>query len=834
MRPSPLAELALSKRFLNFLFCIAVLGGIFIALKPLLGRGQALVWLGWLIAGGFSLYLLFDIGAAPSSGENRSRTVMRMLLRARDRAGDLLFGVARTSAAEYLAALAAGVFFAALAAILFAKNKAYLDHLFDLHWHMSFLDYDLDWHTPIFSLSGNILYDFGMQMPMNTSLSPLNGLAHLVPPAYRLTVSYVLFYLAAAALLWAIGHAAGLRPVARAIFASLTALMVTVPYGLDYLVPFLPTLPFTTQAMLTRYWEEISILSLASAFLFFWLGQYRSIAANLATALAFAIACYVTILAFPAPAIFSALIIGVYCLVFLATSTCAGELLWKLGTGGALFATMLAARIPIFFKNLYTDGFGLYFFERAMNIDSRFVIWKNATIAGVFAYDPKVTIICVISLCTALCLAVWGRGGIRRIAIALVACEFAIVAYGGVIAYLHVPLSLYYADQMQAPVLAGFLVLSLLFVSAFLVARCEEIFGRLHQDAMKRGLASLTPWPRIAWSWIWWSGIALALVLILVVAVRRVPVEPDSGSSSYPPAAPPSVQILRNELAVSPGASYRGRALTLVAGDFPTHTGPDVGPLFFKILNILEDHYGHGAGNDHWNDLLYFNIPIVGEYAEYTTPLNFLFLREFFGDKDDVFNKALFVLRRYDPRVARMIGVRYVVTDESNLPGGTLVYQQMEGDKPLRLFRIDDTNLGQYSPTRLKRVATATAALTAIRDGAFDPTQDAVIEEDQPANLVPGALRSLTVEFGPALHVKAESTGTSLLVLPFEYSHCLHLEGASDGSARLLPVNLQQTGLLFTKHADVTITYRFGPLDQASCRGDDLSRIDRLQLHDAL
>jgi hypothetical protein len=60
-------------------------------------------------------------------------------------------------------------------------------------------------------------------------------------------------------------------------------------------------------------------------------------------------------------------------------------------------------------------------------------------------------------------------------------------------------------------------------------------------------------------------------------------------------------------------------------------------------------------------------------------------------------------LLRYDMRVARLIGVRYVVTDASSVPGGTPVYQQMTDDKPLRLFRIDGTNLGRYSPTRLTR-----------------------------------------------------------------------------------------------------------------------------------
>src|SRR5262249_32468892 len=159
-------------------------------------------------------------------------------------------------------------------------------------------------------------------------------------------------------------------------------------------------------------------------------------------------------------------------------------------------------------------------------------------------------------------------------------------------AYLHVPLSLYYADQMQAPVLAGFFMLALLFVPALVIARCEEIFRR----------RTLAPWAAKA-------CVGVALVLILVIAVRRVPIEPDSNSSSYPPAAPASVQILQKELALAPGAPFRGRALTLVAQDFQTGTDPDISPLFLAVLGVLEDHYGRYTGNDHWNDLLYFNIP---------------------------------------------------------------------------------------------------------------------------------------------------------------------------------------------------------------------------------
>jgi hypothetical protein len=117
---------------------------------------------------------------------------------------------------------------------------------------------------------------------------------------------------------------------------------------------------------------------------------------------------------------------------------------------------------------------------------------------------------------------------------------------------------------------------------------------------------------------------------------------------------------------------------------------------------------------------------------------------------------------------------------------------------------------------------------------SFDPQREVITEEQVPSNLIEGKLISLKTEFGPTLNVRAESSGESLLVLPFEYSHCLHLETSRAEPARLIPVNLQQIGLLFRGELDANISYRFGPLDQPGCRREDLHRADRLQLRNAL
>ena len=129
--------------------------------------------------------------------------------------------------------------------------------------------------------------------------------------------------------------------------------------------------------MATTIYEELGILSLTTILLFFWIGQHRTFIANLAVGLAFAAGSYVVLLAYPALAFFATPVIFFYCGAFLLTAANARELWWKLGVGGVLLATMLAAHIPLFFKNLYSYTYGAYFSDRIVNSASRLTILKR-------------------------------------------------------------------------------------------------------------------------------------------------------------------------------------------------------------------------------------------------------------------------------------------------------------------------------------------------------------------------------------------------------------------------------------------------------------------------
>jgi hypothetical protein len=76
------------------------------------------------------------------------------------------------------------------------------------------------------------------------------------------------------------------------------------------------------------------------------------------------------------------------------------------------------------------------------------------------------------------------------------------------------------------------------------------------------------------------------------------------------------------------------------------------------------------------------------------------------------------------------------------------------------------------------------------------------------------------------LHVSGRSDGTSLVVLPQQFSNCLR---ARDERVRLVRANLMMTGLIFSGELDTDIAFDYGIFTPA-CRRADLADMKRLDL----
>ncbi len=703
----------------------------------------------------------------------------------------------------------------------------------DQHYHQAFVDYDIDWRTPVFSLAGNLLNNFGIQVPLNGNAAPILGLAHVLSPAREFEIALTLFFLCTALLLWILGGAFGLRPVARVMVAGTTALMVTIPIGLERIVYVVPPYLLTQQLILGLWWYEAGLYSLAASALFFFLGQARAAPANLVLAAGFAVVSCLLLLAFPAGAVFGIAVTVLYCLAFLITSRSRSELGWKLATGAVLGAALLAAGVPSFLLDLYGYAYSSHFREtvpidvghyvRSFAFLREFLGSSMAETLG--RYDSRVTFIWGASLIIACLLVLAGPSPrLRRFAFAVIFLEIGMPIFS-IVNHLTIQqgISWHYAEMSHGPFLFWFFAVLCMTLLFFV----DRAFVRyLYKAATEaKGKAA-------SWFFLPLARYRLAFYFLLAAFVLRpyvLGIPPDQ-HALFPAEEPPSVALLKADLAVQAGKPFRGR--TLVLGGTRAEAGNQWPDAPLGTYDVLVVHYMLMLGNDHYIDLLGLGIPDATEYGHWTSPVTFTFLRAFFAHPDDVAFKAFFPLRVFNPRIARLMGIRMIVTDAEQLPDTTLVYQTQAGEIPLRIFRLDGSNLGQYSPVHPRVAATAAEAIGILAGDSFDPAQDVVIEHDLQTTLVPATEVAVVTDLGPTLTVRAASSGWSLLALPFEYSACLRLNLNGGGSAKLLPVNLQQTGLLFQGNINASITYRFGPFDQPRCRRQDIERAERLRLRD--
>jgi hypothetical protein len=100
-----------------------------------------------------------------------------------------------------------------------------------------------------------------------------------------------------------------------------------------------------------------------------------------------------------------------------------------------------------------------------------------------------------------------------------------------------------------------------------------------------------------------------------------------------------------------------------------------------------------------------------------------------------------------------------------------------------------------------------------------------ILSTDLRERLVPAHDMKLSVIRG-GWHLSGRSDGTSLVLLPQQFSHCLR---AHDASVRLVRADLILTGVIFSGTIDTDISFDFG-IFSPGCRRGDLADVKQLGL----
>jgi hypothetical protein len=298
----------------------------------------------------------------------------------------------------------------------------------------------------------------------------------------------------------------------------------------------------------------------------------------------------------------------------------------------------------------------------------------------------------------------------------------------------------------------------------------------------------------------------------------------------WPPVATPVSRFLAAEISLRPGSPFRGRIASIAGSDFDPEyvSAPLINQHNYDVMNLFF------SGNDHrLYGLWYFGIPTLLECNQFSSPFFHLVnarLLNAAGARD---------LRSYETqsiandRIMALLGARYLMSDKLLAGRTPALHHQLVQGRDLYIYSIPAANVAGYSVTQVRRAASAQDAITWLADPSVDLRDAAVLTlpEDLPP-LVPASRSSLVVERG-GYRVSAESPGTSLLVLPVEYSHCLRPELTSTGGTppRLLRANLTLAAVLFSGRVEGTLRLRYGPFSSA-CRIDDWREADALRIGD--
>jgi hypothetical protein len=232
-------------------------------------------------------------------------------------------------------------------------------------------------------------------------------------------------------------------------------------------------------------------------------------------------------------------------------------------------------------------------------------------------------------------------------------------------------------------------------------------------------------------------------------------------------------------------------------------------------------------------------IPTTNEYSQLVTPQAIYFVHELLkrnvaGDLNwfrpwintpEGSFSTLF-------RAFRALGVRYVggyeplrIRGIAEFPSVSFPRRSPFSSGLWVIHEIPDVNVGNYSPTEITLAPSAAETIDALASPSFDFSRQAVLSTELRGRLVPARDMQLSVIRG-GWHLSGHSDGTSLVVLPQEFSNCLR---ARDERVRLVRADLILTGVIFSESVDTDISLDFG-IFSPGCRRADLADVKQLGL----
>lgn len=681
----------------------------------------------------------------------------------------------------------------------FSRNETNLLHGLDGSYVLTYAKQQAHWGTTSFGFSNNFFQSLGnVWLPFNTTLIPAYAISSILnggelDPVIVYSIFSVELFLAA----YLIGRWLGFTESVSLISGWVLVLCAMPYFGHSKIYGILGLTPSFATAILCMALILI---------LFHRIGREE---VKLSLACIAAIGSLILYIGVSQP-IVAVLILPIVCVIgasVLLAASRGGELVQKMFAISMIFVSLIGLGLPQFLHGLFKYTAAVTFKNELLNIRQS---WYEISIAfqtqtwGVwglllylFAFAGAV-----------VCVLVEDRVK-KAVALGVLTTMGLLLVFGAATVYV---------DFWRGPLPIYYEILLWPFYSIFAVYFVIEGVRK----AARRSPESLRLLVPHAWRHaVYPALIGLPWIILLLSdsherAMQRL--------YPYPPMLTPIVEKLREEIGLVSGRAFHGRVATFTGQSLSSgSTWTDLHALDFQLVRSV--------GNDHRTvGLWYYNIPSLFEYSPFITPAFYLVMRTFLAKPEDHQLRNVMTLRQIEPRILRALGVRYFITDlPVTVDAHLRAHIDGVGSLSLFLYELDNVNLGNFSPTGVVHATSAGEMLLELSKPDFDAAKTVVTEVPLPSGLVPASPGKLLVEPG-RLRLSANSEGTSVLILPLEYSHCLDVEMVRDGVApiMLFRANLLQAGILFSGDLDVVLRYFTGPFHNSGCRLEDARDIERL------
>jgi hypothetical protein len=232
-------------------------------------------------------------------------------------------------------------------------------------------------------------------------------------------------------------------------------------------------------------------------------------------------------------------------------------------------------------------------------------------------------------------------------------------------------------------------------------------------------------------------------------------------------------------------------------------------------------------------------IPTLDEYSQLVTPQALYFIHALLKIDLRGHLNGFHLVWSGSPlywKVSELLGARYAAATSAFpaapdpvLPPVTKPHRPENEPDPKPgtwyIYELSNPNVGNYSPIEVVIARSAPEIITAMSRPDFDFGRQAVLSTPVAEPLVPARDMRLSIIRG-GLNFSGKSAGTSLVILPKQFSHCLR---ARDPRARVVRANLMLAGIVFSSEIDTDIVSDYGMFSPA-CRRADLADLKQLDM----